>query len=262
MILHLSLSKPILERHRTVRNIAIMSKLSDYRLLSFDVYGTLIDWESGILAAFQPTLDRSGGKNFGRKHLLEVFHKLESQQQNKTPDMAYSQLLSTVHPQFAAELGLEEPSAEESKAFGDSVGKWPAFPDTVDALGRLSRHYKLLVLSNVDRDSFGASNAGPLQGVHFDAVITAQDVGSYKPDLRNFEYMLNHVKSTFGIDKEAVLQTAQSQYHDHHPASKMGIKSVWIVRPGASMGNTEEEVDDWKFDTLGEMADALEQEIA
>jgi 2-haloalkanoic acid dehalogenase type II len=238
-----------------------MSKLSDYRLLSFDVYGTLIDWESGIVAAFQPALEKNR-KTFARRQLLEVFHKLEREQQAQSPDMPYSRLLATIHPQFAAALGLDEPAAEESEEFGNSVGKWPAFPDTVDALKRLSKHYKLLVLSNVDRESFGATNAGPLQGVHFDAVITAQDIGSYKPDLRNFEYMLKQVNSNFGISKEEVLQTAQSQHHDHHPASQMGIKSVWIVRPGALMGNTTNEIYDWKFDTLGEMADAIEQEIA
>ncbi len=239
-----------------------MSNLSDYRLLSFDVYGTLIDWESGILAAFKPILDRDGAERFTRKHLFYVFHKLEREQQAKTPNMPYSQLLSTVHPQFAATLGLDKPTAEESKEFGESVGNWPAFPDTVDALRRLSKFYKLLVLSNVDRESFNATNAGPLQGVHFDAIITAQDVGSYKPDLRNFEHMLKYVQSTFGIGKEGVLQTAQSQVHDHHPASEMGIRSVWIARPGASMGNALQEICYWKFNTLGEMADALQQEIA
>ena len=238
-----------------------MSKLSDYRLLSFDVYGTLIDWESGILAALQPVLNNNG-RSFSRKNLLEVFHKLEREQQDKTPNMPYSQLLSTVHSQFAAALELDKPTAEQSKDFGHSVCKWPAFPDTVDALKRLSKHYKLLALSNVDRESFNATNAGPLEGIHFDAIITAQDVGSYKPHLRNFEYMLEHIESKFGIGKDKVLQTAQSQIHDHHPASKMGIKSVWIVRPGATMGNTTEQIYDWKFDTLGDMADTLEQETA
>lgn len=238
-----------------------MAKLSDHRLLSFYVYGTLIDWESGILAAFQPILDRNGGRSFTRKHLLDVFHTSEREQQAKTPEMLYSQLLSTIHPQFAAALGLDEPTAEQSKEFGDSVGKWPAFPDSIDALRRLSQYYKLLVLSNVDRESFGATNAGPLQGVHFDAIITAQDVGSYKPDLRNLEYMLDYVKSNIGIGKEEVLQTAQKQVHDHRPASEIGIKTVWIVRPGALIGNIAREVYDWRFNTLCEMADALEQEI-
>lgn len=239
-----------------------MSKLSDYRLLSFDVYGTLIDWESGIIEACRPFLDRNGGGSFTRKHLLEVFHRLEAEQQAKNPDVLYSQLLSTVFPRFVAALGFDEPSPEEGREFGRSVGKWPAFPDTIEALRRLSKHYKLLVLSNVDRESFSATNAGPLQGIHFDAIITAQDIGSYKPDRRNFEYMLMHVNSNYGLSKEEVLQTAQSQFHDHRPASQMGIKSVWIVRPGATMGNTAEEAYDWRFDTLGEMADALENEIA
>jgi 2-haloalkanoic acid dehalogenase type II len=238
-----------------------MAHLSDYRLLSFDVYGTLIDWESGILAAFQPILDRNGGKPFTRKYLLEVFHGLEREQQAKTPEMLYSQILSTVHFQFAAALGLEEPSAEESTDFGNSVGKWSAFPDTVDALRRLSKHYKLLVLSNVDRQSFDVTNAGPLQGIHFDAILTAQDIGSYKPDVRNFGYMLEHVKAKFGFDKDEILQTAQSQVHDHRPAAELGIKTVWIVRPGACMGNTAGEIYDWKFNTLGEMANALEREV-
>lgn len=239
-----------------------MSSLSAYRLLSFDVYGTLIDWERGILEALQPILQRDTRKNFSREHLLKTFHSLEREQQGKTPDMLYSQLLSAVYPQLATVLGFEEPTVEESKAFGDSVGQWPAFPDTVDALRRLSKHYKLVVLSNVDRESFGATNAGPLQGVHFDAVITAQDIGSYKPDRRNFEYLLKQVRTNFGIEKEEILQTAQSQIHDHEPASKLGIKSVWIVRPGALMGNTVNEIYDWKFDSLGDLADAIENEIA
>ncbi|KAF2248290.1 HAD-like protein [Trematosphaeria pertusa] len=151
---------------------------------------------------------------------------------------------------------------EESKAFGDSVGKWPVFPDTVEALKRLSKVYKLVVLSNVDNTSFSASNAGPLQGFQFDAALTAQDIGSYKPDLKNFEYMLKEVKERFGVEKEQVLQTAQSQFHDHHPSKEIGLKSCWIYRPGAIMGNREDPVWDWKFDTLGEMADAVEKELA
>lgn len=236
-----------------------MTQLSDFCVLCFDVYGTLIDWEAGILTAFQPTLDKNDAQ-FSRKHLLTVYHELEREQQTKTPDMPYHQLLTTVHPQFTNRLGLTTPSQEESNEFGESVGSWPAFPDTVDALRRLKKHYKLVVLSNVDRESFAKSNAGSLDGIPFDLIITAQDVGSYKPDLRNFEYMLNMVKSTFSIGLEQVLQTAQSQFHDHHPASKIGIKSVWIERPGATMGNLSDKIYDWRFDTLGDMAKALEAE--
>ncbi|KKY25664.1 putative haloalkanoic acid [Diplodia seriata] len=236
-----------------------MSKLSDFRLLCFDVYGTLIDWESGVLAGLQPLLDANSA-SFPREHLLHVYHEAERTQQAADPGMRYAQLLTTIHPQVAERLGLQQPTAAQNEVFGRSVGSWPAFPDTVDALRRLSKHYKLVVLSNVDRDSFSRTNAGPLQGVPFDLVVTAQDVGSYKPDLRNFEHMLREVEATFGIKKEQVLQTAQSQFHDHHPAREMGIKSSWIVRPGAIMGNRAGEVYDWKFNTLGDMADALERE--
>ena len=234
-----------------------MGKLTDFRLLSFDVYGTLIDWETGILNGLKPLYQRA---NVERGHALEIYHELEKGQQTTSPTMPYSQLLTAIYPQFATKLGLEPPSAEESQKFGQSIGKWPAFPDTVDALQRLSKHYKLVVLSNVDNESFSTSLAGPLEGFRFDKIITAQDVGSYKPDHRNFDYMLEAARSEFGVEKEQVLQTAQSQFHDHHPAKDLGIKSVWIERRG-TMGNRQEEIYDWKFVTLGDMADAVEQEL-
>lgn len=234
-----------------------MSKLSDYRLLSFDVYGTLVDWEGGIFHALQPTLAKNNAQ-FSRQHLLALYHELEREQQNKTPDMPYHELLTTVHPELCQRLGVSLPTQTESNTFGESVGHWPAFPDTVEALKRLSKKYKLVVLSNVDRASFAKTNAGSLQDFHFDLIITAQDVGSYKPDLRNFQTMLDAADSAFGIQPSEVLQTAQSQFHDHHPAKKMGIKSVWIERPGATMGNLPENIFDWRFDTLGDMADALD----
>jgi 2-haloalkanoic acid dehalogenase type II len=237
-----------------------MANLSDYKVLTFDCYGTIIDWETGVLTALQPLLDANNA-TFSNQQLLAVYHECEASQQAKTPDLSYDKLLATIHPQVASKLGLRAPSSQESDAFGASVGKWPAFPDSVAALRRLAQHYKLVILSNVDRESFAATNAGPLRGIPFDMIITAQDVGSYKPHLANFEYMVREVKDKFGVDKQHIIQTAQSQFHDHHPARKMGIKSSWIVRPGAIMGNREEEVYDWKFDSLGDMADALEREL-
>ena len=234
-----------------------MAKLTDFRLLSFDVYGTLIDWETGISNGLKPLYEHV---NLERGQALELYHELEKEQQIRFPDMPYSQVLAAIYPQFATKLGLEQPTAEESERFGQSVGQWPAFPDTVDALRRLSKHYTLVVLSNVDKESFSASTAGALEAFRFDKVITAQDVGSYKPDRRNFEHMLKVAQSDFGVERGQILQTAQSQFHDHHPAKKMGIKSVWIERRG-TMGNRQEEIYDWKFETLGDMADAVEQEL-
>lgn len=239
-----------------------MSDLKDYLLLSFDVYGTLIDWETGVFAALQRTLfPTSKIQSLSRKDLLSTHYKYESAQQAKTPDMPYSTLLTTIHPLIAKELGLDTPTSSQSEEFGKSIGTWPAFPDTVDALKRLHKFYKLVVLSNVDRESFSASNSGPLQGFPFDKIITAQDVGSYKPDHKNFNHMIRTVKEEFGVHQSEILQTAQSQFHDHRPAREIGLKSAWIVRSGAVMGNREEEVWDWKFDTLGEMADAVEKEF-
>ncbi|KAL3466109.1 HAD-like domain-containing protein [Aspergillus heterothallicus] len=238
-----------------------MPSLKSYKLLTFDVYGTLVDWEGGIISALQPAISKSNPrKTFTKPELLHAYHALEKSQQTKTPDMLYSDVLTTIHAPLLATLGLPPPTEAESRAFGDSIGSWPAFPDTVSALHRLRKHYKLVVLSNVDRESFAKTNAGSLQGFAFDLIITAQDVGSYKPDLKNFEYMLRAVDREFGVGREEVLQTAQSQFHDHHPAKEVGVKSVWIERPGAVMGNLEENVYDWKFETLGGMADAVEAE--
>ena len=239
-----------------------MAKLTDYRLLSFDVYGTLIDWDSGVITGLKPLLGQlESSKRPSREQTLDIYHELEKAQQRKTPDLPYSQLVSRIYAQFASRVGLEEePTAKECEGFGQSVGRWPAFPDTVDALRRLGKRYKLVILSNVDRESFEATNAGPLEGITFDRIITAQEVGSYKPELRNFEYLLETVKVELGVEKAEVLQTAQSQFHDHHPAREMGIKSVWIEREGV-MGSREEKVWDWRFLTLGDMADAVEREL-
>jgi len=238
-----------------------MAKLTDFRLLSFDVYGTLIDHERGKLEALRPTLEKNNKTDLDPKLILKKCHDLEGAQQAKTPSMIYSELLETIHPELCESIGCAKPSIEESKAYGDSIGTWPAFPDTVEALKRLQKQYKLVVLSNVDNTSFSASNAGALENFKFDAVLTAQDIGSYKPDLRNFEHMLKHAKDKFGIERTEVLQTAQSQFHDHHPARKMGLKSTWIYRPGSIMGNRDDPVWDWKFDTLADMADAVEREV-
>ncbi|KAF2126259.1 HAD-like protein [Dothidotthia symphoricarpi CBS 119687] len=241
-----------------------MSKLTDFKLLSFDVYGTLIDWERGMLAALEPMLEKSGSPNIDQKHILEVLHPIEAAEETKNPGLKYSEILTAVHPKLCEKLGLQKPTAEESKRFGDSVAEWPAFEDSVEALRRLSKVYKLVVLSNVDNSSFQKNRVHPkgLQGFEFDAIYTAEDIGSYKPNLKNFEYMLKKVEQDFGVKKNEVLQTAQSQYHDHHPSKQIGIKSCWIFRPKAVMGNRKDPCWNWKFDTLGDVADAVEKEIA
>ncbi|TQV90792.1 haloalkanoic acid dehalogenase [Cordyceps javanica] len=241
-----------------------MARITDFSVLCFDVYGTLIDWEAGITAALEPLFTKAGQAVPPRAELLAVLHELEAEQQRLTPTARQRDILAAVHPRIAERFGLRTapPTAAESAAFGASIGQWPAFPDSVAALRRLAGAggYKLVVLSNTDREAFAATNAGPLQGVPFDLVITAEDVGSFKPAGRNFAHMTEAVARELGCPKDRILQTAQSQFHDHHPAEKAGIKSCWIVRPGSVMGNRDRQVYDWKFDTLGDMADAVAAE--
>jgi 2-haloacid dehalogenase len=206
-------------------------QLTEFKVLTFDCYGTLIDWENGITRALQPLLTRSG-KALSRDEVLEVFARHEAAQQSETPSMIYSELLAVVHSRIASEWGIQQ-SVLESKAFGRSVPDWPAFADSSTALQYLKKHYSLAILSNVDRESFRGSNTR-LQ-IQFDYIFTAQDIGSYKPNPRNFEYMIEKL-SDAGFQKDEVLHTAESLYHDHLPANKAGIASAWIYRRHAQKG--------------------------
>lgn len=232
-------------------------KLSDFNTLTFDCYGTLIDWESGLYTALQPLLARAGA-TLDRDAVLEIFARHESAQQAATPGLRYADLLATVHGQLATLWGVA-PDAAGDASFGASVGDWPAFPDTAAALQYLKQHYRLVILSNVDRASFARS--ATRLGVDFDAVYTAQDIGSYKPDPRNFIYLINKLAET-GTPREKVLHTAQSLFHDHAPANAAGLASAWIDRRHASggFGATATPPDgvrwDFRFTSLGDMAEA------
>jgi len=240
-------------------------KLSDFRVLTFDCYGTLIDWESGIVAALQPLLlkaKQAGGQALSRDAVLETFARHESAQEEATPAMVYSELLAVVHRRLAQAWDVAMEEAEHAR-FGASVPDWPAFADSASALVRLKRHYQLVILSNVDRASFSGSHRR--LGIEFDAVYTAQDIGSYKPNLRNFEYMLAHLAER-GVAKADILHTAQSLFHDHAPAKRFGLASAWIDRRadqqgwGATMAPPEGAGYDFRFPTLAAMAAAREAE--
>ena len=243
-----------------------MSRLTDYRVLTFDCYGTLIDWEAGIWEALQPAIARGGRTDVSRDAALRGFSRFEGEHERRTPGLRYPELLARVHRDIAESLGLASDAALDA-AFGASVGNWPAFPDSAAALRVLKRHFRLVILSNVHRDGIAAS--GRRLGVEFDAFYTAEDIGSYKPSDANFEYLLAHLKADFGLDRGDVLHTAQSLHHDHVPANRFGLASAWIDRQrlsaGGSWGATAR-VDtmprlDFTFFTLGEMADAVSAEV-
>ena len=234
-------------------------RLSDFNALSFDCYGTLIDWETGLLEALKPLRDRSGVSD---DDLLTAYGEAEHEVEVEHPGLIYSQLLEKVHATLCRRLGVAEDRDEAAK-LGASVGDWPAFADSPDALRYLKQHFKLVILSNVDRASFAGSNRR--LGVEFDHIFTAQDIGSYKPDPRNFEYLVARLDEA-GIAKNELLHVAQSLYHDHVPANRMGIASAWIDRrhdkPGGGATVLPEPMPhfDFRFTSMAELADAHRRE--
>jgi 2-haloalkanoic acid dehalogenase type II len=236
-------------------------RLSDFSVLTFDCYGTLIDWETGMENALQPLAARAS-RDLSRDDILSAHARHESSQQRTTPALAYSRLLAVVYKRLSEEWGVPA-SWEDCLAYGRSVRDWPAFADSVAALQYLKQHYKLVVLSNVDNESFAFSNAR--LEVAFDAVYTAEDIGSYKPDARNFTYMLQKL-ATLGVTPSQVLHTAESLFHDHQQANAFDLATCWIHRRhdqqgfGATMDPGEMPRIDFRFTGMAELARAHQAE--
>jgi 2-haloalkanoic acid dehalogenase type II len=206
--------------------------LLDYDVLTFDCYGTLIDWETGLWVALQPLFGANRG-DVVRSDVLSTYAELESERQAQTPDLLYPEVLAKVHNDLAARLGFAT-TDDLDRAFGASVPDWPAFPDSTEALSLLAERFRLVILSNVDRQGFAASNEK--LGVDFDAVYTAEDIGSYKPDPANFDFLLRRLEEEFATRPESILHVAQSLFHDHAPAKAAGLATVWIDRQGLAEG--------------------------
>ncbi|KAK1579623.1 Haloacid dehalogenase-like hydrolase-domain-containing protein [Colletotrichum navitas] len=246
--------------------------ISRYNCLTFDCFGTLVDWESGMYAALSELtgqLEPSHTLYENRAGTIELFAKHEGRRVREQPAEIYQRILEDVYGDVAQELGLKA-SAEAKKRFGAGIAEWAAFPDTVAALKRLKQHFKLVILSNVDRTSFSGTLSGPLREVEFDAIYTAQDIGSYKPDSRNFDYLVEHVAEDLGVSKDGIIHTAYSFPHDLVPAKKLGIVGAWIERGEevpTVMGGKLEDVPDhlrpsWQFKSLRDMADAVDLDAA
>ena len=238
-------------------------KLTDFKVLTFDVYGTLIDWESGMINALKPLTDRVN-QTLSRDDILEAHAYHESTTQRWTPSKKYSELLPVVYRRLAEEWAVDV-SWEECQAYGLSVRQWPAFQDSREALSYLKQHYLLVVLTNTDNISFSGSS-GRL-GVHFDGVFTAEDIGSYKPDDRNFEYMIETLGRR-GIEKHQILHTAESMFHDHGPANRHGLANCWIYRRhqekgfGATMNPGDMPHYDFCFNSMRDLAETHRREMA
>ncbi|KAF5343416.1 hypothetical protein D9758_011815 [Tetrapyrgos nigripes] len=313
-------------------------KLTDFKVLVFDTYGTLADWETGIYNGIKPLLAKyPASSSWSRDEALKAFTAVEADLQVRQPDLLYADLLSKSHEvleeRLRAASGKEvekttlegDPSTTASQsdvgtsksasqpasftsgehaAFGKSVKDWPIFPDSPSALQILSKYYKLCVLSNVDRDSYGYTlvklsegDSGascdpeiyqspslgpgefwfprhnqPQSKSPFTLIVTAQDVKSYKPAHHGFNVTLDLIQKHPDLlndpegeevkAKDKVLWVAQSVFHDIIPAKELGLETVWINREGASMGGPKElgPSATWVFNTLGEMAEAVEKE--
>jgi 2-haloacid dehalogenase len=238
-------------------------RLSDFKVMTFDCYGTLIDWESGMFEALKPLVLKVG-RPLSRDEVLEAHARHESAQQLTTPARLYKDLLAVVYKRVAEEWDVPA-SWDECVAYGLSVRDWPPFSDSADALQYLKKHYKLVILSNVDNESFSFSNER--LKVQFDAIFTAEDIGSYKPSSRNFEYMLEKLKA-YGIEKDDILHTAESLFHDHKPANDFGLVSCWIHRRhaqegfGATMSPGTMPRHDFRFVSMADLANAHRDEVS
>lgn len=236
--------------------------LTDFDTLTFDCYGTLIDWESGMIEALRGLTARAK-RPLTRDQILEAHARHESSQQRYTPTKPYRELLSIVYKRLAEEWSVHA-THEDCVAYGRSVESWPAFGDSADALRYLKKYFKLVILSNVDNEMFQASNR-KLQG-EFDAIYTAEDIGSYKPSARNFEYMIEKLEG-IGVRRDKVLHTAESMFHDHKPANDHGLKSCWIYRRhaehgfGATMDPGQMPHVDFKFNSMLELVRAHQEQL-
>jgi 2-haloacid dehalogenase len=211
--------------------LSAVDDYSAYRALSFDCYGTLIDWETGILAELQPWAARHG-IDADADALLAAFAAHETTVEMEHPTMRYPEVLGEVLGRIGAGFGATAMPAERAD-FGASVGRWPAFPDSAEALAHLQERFALVILSNVDRASFALSNER--LGVEFDLILTAEDLGAYKPSPVNFAGLVQGV-AHLGVPQHELLHVAESLYHDHEPARQIGLASVWIHRRHGRQG--------------------------
>ena len=204
-----------------------MLDFSRFEILTFDCYGTLIDWETGIVSALRRILS-AHGKEIDDATLLTLYGDFE-QRSERGAFLPYREVLESVVRQFAAELRFT-PTGDEVRSLPDSLSTWKPWPDTVAALRQLKTRFKLTILSNVDDDLFAFTR--PQLKVDFDDVITAQQAQAYKPSLKLFELALSRINTP----AHRVLHVGQSIYHDVIPAQALGLATVWVNRPSARPG--------------------------
>jgi 2-haloacid dehalogenase len=227
-----------------------MLDLSRFKILTFDCYGTMIDWETGIFSALRPIL-AAHDKNIPDSAVLQLYSELEAAAE-QGEYLRYRDVLQSVVRGFGERLGFS-PTDAEVRSLPESLAHWQPFPDTVEALRKLKRRYQLAVISNIDDDLFAST--APKLGVSFDHVITAQQSGCYKPCKKIFKLAEDRI----GVAREQWLHVGQSIYHDVIPAQSLGIATVWVnrpsPRPGAGAAKTAAGKPDREVSDLKTLAD-------
>ena len=235
--------------------------------LSFDIFGTLVDWETGIDSSARATA--LGPYLPEREQFMKSLAKIDTEVQKQHPTWLQSDVIAEGLRRYAKQIGVVEQGKltqdqvdEASKEYGSKIGSYEAFPDTVEAIQRLGKHYKLIPLTNVDNQSFSGTLSYALKGCKFDAIYTAEDIGSYKPDPKNFHYLLDHLKQDFGVEKDDLVHVAQSLFHDHGPARDFQLMSVWVDRKGSRIGAHEETQETYAYqlrvESLEELANIVD----
>lgn len=237
---------------------SLFKPLSSYGVLSFDVFGTIVDWESGIfphllpltaqLAADHPMCQPFPTKpkpntHLAKRHpLIAAYDAHEGRLTAAEPKILFEEVLRRAYLDLAKELGVKAKEADANAAAA-SLPSWPAFTDSLEAMNKLGKHYKLIGLSNVSNAGIQAIMRGPLKGVPFEAIYTAQDIGSYKPAKRNFDYLLAAVKRFLDLPKDQVLHVAHGVKSDQLIAEEIGLAHIWVERG----------VDNWEQETADGM---------
>ena len=226
-----------------------MIDFSRFEIITFDCYGTLINWEEGIFRALRPIL-AAHSKKIDDPTLLRLYGDFELQAE-QPPFQIYRDVLASVVRRFGKELGFD-PTPAELRSLPESLPTWKPWPDTVAALTQLKTKYRLAILSNIDDDLFALTR--PKLGIEFDEVITAQQARAYKPSLKLFEMALSRINAP----AHRVLHVGQSIYHDVVPAQSLGLATVWINRPSARPGvgavKSADAKPDLTFTSLAELA--------
>jgi len=225
---------------------------SPIRLITFDCYGTLIDWETGMLAALRPLFAREGVKVTDMQ-LLEHYGEIEAELESG-PYLAYREVLAQAAQELGRRLGAKI-SEQDGRSFAQSLTSWEPFADTVAGLQALAQRFRLGIISNIDDDLFAETRKK--LGVEFAQVVTAQQAQSYKPSLRNFQEMMVRT----GLKKNEILHAGQSVYHDVVPANVLGIRNVWVnrpsVRPGAGAAKPAVAKPTFEVSSVAELAKLL-----